>query len=421
MTARPLVSIVMVVKDGMPFVAEALASVAAQTYRPLELVVQDGGSTDGTLDTLAACRGLPEVRLESAPDAGPADAWARALARCRGEVVGSVDADNRLEPEAVATAVAAFVAHPGTAAVYGGNRMIDAAGAPLFVFHPAPFDVLDVLACELVPPWAAAFFSRAVCGGELRFDRAFPTSAELDLWLRIAHLQVRRIDAVLAATRLSPRSATCRPESYEAFCRDKIAIVERWLGRVREPAVAAALRARAAGGIYAWAAASLYYHEGAEGRWPSFAARAEAANPREPRVGALRAADAERRAEAERRAAAAREAEQAAAREAARAVAERDALSRRLARMTGRADALDDAELVATADALAELLSAPDIVGHLIARRGRFPRAMLPLLVVHLARAWGGDDPERSAGLEALYGLLAEAGGAGEAREERAG
>jgi hypothetical protein len=421
----PLVSLVLVVKDGMPFVAEALASVAAQAYRPLELVVQDGGSTDGTLAALEACRGLPEVRLESGADAGPADAWARALRRCRGEIVGSVDADNRLEPGAVAAAVAAFDAHPGTAAVYGRNRMIDAAGEPMFVFDPAPFEVLRVLACELVPPWAASFFSRAVCGPELRFDPGFPTSAELDLWLRIAHLPVRRIDAVLADTRVSPRSATCRPDSYEAFCRDKIAIAERWLRRVGDPAVAAALRTRAVAGVYAWAAASLHYLEGPDGRWTTFAARAEAADPCEPRVAALRRTDAERRAEAARRAGAERdaalEAEREAAREQAAAAAERAVLAARLARMAARPGMLDDAELAAAADALADVLNARDVLGHVLARRGRFPRATLPLLVVHLARAWAGADAERAAGLEALFGLLAaEGGGAGSAAAREA-
>jgi hypothetical protein len=89
--------------------------------------------------------------------------------------------------------------------------------------------------------------------------------------------------------------------------------------------------------------------------------------------------------------------------------------------MTARPGTLGDAELAAAADALADVLNARDVLGHVVARRGRFPRATLPLLVVHLARAWAGADAERAAGLEALYGLLAaEGGGAGSAAAREA-
>src|SRR4051812_31760457 len=102
----PLVSLILCVKNGMPYLPDALASVAGQSHRNIELVVQDAESNDGTLEALAAVSNrLPVVDVVSEPDAGIGDAYNRAIARCRGEIVGSIDADNVLMPDAVEQAV----------------------------------------------------------------------------------------------------------------------------------------------------------------------------------------------------------------------------------------------------------------------------------------------------------------------------
>jgi len=407
MPQTPLVSIVMVVKNGMPYVSDALTSIAAQTYRHLELVVQDGGSTDGTLEVIAGRADLPPVALESGPDT-VTTAFARALARTRGDIVGSVLADDALEPDAVAHAVAAFAARPELAALYGANRLIDGASRTVSVFEPAPFDVLRLLAGELVPPFASAFFQRAVCGPLLTFDPAYETCAEFDLWLRLAHLPIARIAPVLGVTRRHPGSFTCRAEMYERFVRDKTAAVERFLGTLPQHPAVTRLRDAAVAGHYVWAAESLYGVEGDTVRFRTMCARAEALDPQSARLAALRervAHDARRTGEGAGRAA---DGDAAAA-----ARAEQAALAERLARMCGRRTTLDPATLGASADALAEILNAPDPVRHVLERRGELPAPTLPLLVVHLARAWGGGDPRQTAILELLFALLVRTAPAG--------
>ncbi len=394
-----LVSLILVVKNGMPFVEEALASVAAQTHPDLELVVQDGGSTDGTLDAIRRRTDLPHVALESGPDT-VATAWARAFTRCRGEIVGSVLADDGLEPDAVAHAVAAFAARPELAAVYGANRIVDAVGRELKVFEPVDFDLLRLLSCELVPPFASAFFSRRVCGEELRFDPTFSSCAEFDLWLRLAHLPIARLRPVLGVTRFHAGSMTRRAESYAQFCRDKIAAVDRYLGRRDASPLVAGVRAHAVAGVWTWAAESVHDLEGPSAREGELCAAARAADPGSPRLAAL----------------CAKVADEAPAEAARRARADEEQLAARLARMVGRREPLGPDELLRTADALAGVLNAPDVVAHVLARRGALPPATLPLLVVHLARGWN-DDAGQSAALEVLYGLLAAVGGSVPAAE----
>ena len=84
----------------MPFVREAVASLDAQTFDDYEVVIQDAASTDGTAEFLGQLR-LRNVRMRSEPDGGLGDAYNRAFPRCRGEIVGTLDSDNLMVPNAL--------------------------------------------------------------------------------------------------------------------------------------------------------------------------------------------------------------------------------------------------------------------------------------------------------------------------------
>ncbi len=103
---HPVVSIFMFVRNGGRSLRRAVDSVLAQTYPNIEFVVQDGASTDGTLELL---RGYGDrIKLVSEPDSGPSEGLWRAMSRCTGEFVGSCLADEELMPDTVQCAVGAF-------------------------------------------------------------------------------------------------------------------------------------------------------------------------------------------------------------------------------------------------------------------------------------------------------------------------
>ena len=60
-TGRPLVSIVIPVYNGMPYLPDAVGSALAQDYEPIEVVVVENGSTDGSAEWLRACAVRPRV------------------------------------------------------------------------------------------------------------------------------------------------------------------------------------------------------------------------------------------------------------------------------------------------------------------------------------------------------------------------
>lgn len=268
----------------MPYVREAMASLEGQTYRHFEVIVQDAESTDGTAEFLEA---LPFERLEivSEPDGGIGDAYNRAFARCSGAIVTTLDADNLLERDALNRAVELSGENPGSAAVYGAAQMIDAEGRSTGVFVPAEFDVHAVLRCELVPPFAQSFFSPPVCGAELRFDPRLKTCADFDLWLRLSHLPIRRMEGVFGSVRQSHKSMSQEAVNYEQFCADKLDALDRHV--VRRPELVAE-RDEAAAGIYCWAVESLLALEGPSERCRVMLERAARAAPSYERVEYMR-------------------------------------------------------------------------------------------------------------------------------------
>ncbi len=107
---KPLVSCIVPVFNGERYLAEALDSILAQTWRPLEVIVVDDGSTDGTAH-IAAGYGERISYLRQA-NAGPAAARNRGLDAARGEFIAFLDADDLWHKEKLALQMARFEARP---------------------------------------------------------------------------------------------------------------------------------------------------------------------------------------------------------------------------------------------------------------------------------------------------------------------
>lgn len=268
----------------MPFVREAVASLQAQTLHDYELVVQDAASTDGTAEFLRHLH-LPNVRMASEPDAGLGDAYNRAFPRCTGQIIGTLDSDNLLVPNALESVDALFRKHRTAVAIYGAVTMIDASGQPIRSFVPEVFDQRALMRCELVPPFSTSFFNRKRCGPELRGDGSLTAGQDFDLWLRLSAREVVRTTTVLGATRVSYKSMSWNPDNYEHFCAEKIVALERFLAD--RPRLQTE-RTAAVAGIYCWAAESILEIEGPGPRFESFVDRAAALSPEDERLQRVR-------------------------------------------------------------------------------------------------------------------------------------
>src|SRR5271167_3912320 len=90
----PLVSVIVAVFNRASTLQSCLDSIFAQTAGPLEMIVCDGGSTDGSREILAA-NAARLTYWQSQKDRGVPDAWNMALARATGQWVCFLGADDR--------------------------------------------------------------------------------------------------------------------------------------------------------------------------------------------------------------------------------------------------------------------------------------------------------------------------------------
>ncbi len=107
---RPLVSCIVPVYNGEAYLGAALDSILTQTWRPLEIIVVDDGSTDGSA-AVAEAYGAA-VRVIKQANAGCAVARNAGLAAATGEFVAFLDADDVWLPEKLDRQMARFEARP---------------------------------------------------------------------------------------------------------------------------------------------------------------------------------------------------------------------------------------------------------------------------------------------------------------------
>lgn len=105
-----LISCIVPVFNGERYLRESLESILAQTYRLLEVIVIDDGSTDGTA-AVAAQYG-ERIRYGFQQNTGPAAARNLGLTVARGDFIAFLDADDLWHPEKLARQMARFQARP---------------------------------------------------------------------------------------------------------------------------------------------------------------------------------------------------------------------------------------------------------------------------------------------------------------------
>jgi glycosyltransferase involved in cell wall biosynthesis len=119
-----LVSTIIPVHNRPRLLREAIESVLTQSYRPIEIVIVDDGSTDETPAVAAgfASRYPDIVRVLHIANAGPGAAREAGRALARGEFLQYLDSDDLLAPTKFETQVAALRACPECGTAYGHTR-----------------------------------------------------------------------------------------------------------------------------------------------------------------------------------------------------------------------------------------------------------------------------------------------------------
>ncbi|HEX2392721.1 MAG TPA: glycosyltransferase family 2 protein [Solirubrobacterales bacterium] len=140
------------------FLLDAVKSARAQTHSRVNVIVVDDGSTDGSRELLAGLGDGVEVVLKER--GGQASALNAGIARCAGDVLLLLDADDVLRPEAAARVAETFAADPDLVKVQFRMAVVDAAGRPTGATKPSGHlqpPIGDVRRAELAFPFDLAW------------------------------------------------------------------------------------------------------------------------------------------------------------------------------------------------------------------------------------------------------------------------
>ncbi len=116
---RPLVSAIIPVYNGARFIAEAVESVRAQNYDPLEIIVVDDGSDD---DTPSILRSFTDIRYIRQGNQGVAAARNTGIHNSRGELIAFLDADDYWASNKLDIQVDCLLTHPDIGYTLGMQR-----------------------------------------------------------------------------------------------------------------------------------------------------------------------------------------------------------------------------------------------------------------------------------------------------------
>jgi cellulose synthase/poly-beta-1,6-N-acetylglucosamine synthase-like glycosyltransferase len=233
----PLISIVMPSFNQADFIEAAVTSVLNQGYARLELIVADGGSTDGTVEILSRIQTHDgRLRWFSEPDKGPANAINKALGRARGTLIGWLNSDDLYTPGAVDRAAAALTGPERYALVYGHGVHIDARGNELNRYPTLPPDTAYSQfadGCFICQP--TLFFTRSMYRLLGPLDENIKTAFDFEYWLRAFKAFPGRIgfvDDVQACSRLHDSCITLNMRYWVAI--EGLQVLHRHMGTAPE-------------------------------------------------------------------------------------------------------------------------------------------------------------------------------------------
>ena len=203
----PLVSVVTPSYNQGRFIKKTIESVLAQSYPNIEYVVIDGGSTDGTVEILQTYG--DQLEWVSEPDNGQTHAINKGMAIVRGEILGYLNSDDILLPDAIKHVVEFFQKYNNCDMVYGNADYIDKEGDVTGSYKTADYSFDRLLKdCMVCQP--AAFWRRRIAEKIGPFNEQLDYAMDYDYWLRIAKASgnIYFLPKKLACSRIYPETKT---------------------------------------------------------------------------------------------------------------------------------------------------------------------------------------------------------------------
>lgn len=220
---QPLVSIVTPTLNMGDRLARCIESVRQQTHTDVEHIVIDACSTDGTIDLLESST---DITWLSEPDRGQSDAINKGLRMARGDLIGWLNADDQLEPDALRLIVDAARQHPRAGLFYGD--VLYEEPARTWRRAPSPTFSMENLCRGNTVLQPGTFWTRWAQEAAGELDEDFQFAMDYEYWIRLARSGVPAVylPHVLARFEIHDASKTGAQDGL-AFTEDEVAALRK--------------------------------------------------------------------------------------------------------------------------------------------------------------------------------------------------
>lgn len=190
------ISVVVPSYNRSDLILSALESIRTQTFRPIEIVVVDDGSTDDTCEVVSEWArknvepGKLRLRLAQQANQGANAARNLGIREASGEVIAFLDSDDRWLPEKLEKQIALLNSEDEIGGVYCGLRNVDLLSGKKDTPEPRTYptgDLLQQLLVHDVTEATSCWIVRKKCFQQVgTFDTDLPARQDWDMWIRLS-------------------------------------------------------------------------------------------------------------------------------------------------------------------------------------------------------------------------------------------
>lgn len=221
----PIVTIITPTYNRADYLSETIDSVLSQDYSNLEYIVLDDGSKDNTLEILEKYEG--KIIWDSHPNMGEVKTVNKGFGMAHGDIIGVVNSDDPLLPNAIHSIVEFMQANPKIGIVYPDWDYIDAHGNKFDHIQTFDYSYIDMLRWHHCMPGPGTFFRKEVLTMLDGRDTQFRYVSDFEFWLRAGLIfDFARLPKTLATFRMHPNSVSSS-QTNEHMAQEHITLINK--------------------------------------------------------------------------------------------------------------------------------------------------------------------------------------------------
>lgn len=220
----PKVSLILAVRNGMPYLPQAIESLLAQTFSDFELVLIDDASTDGSLDYLQSLSD-PRIRLQrNQRQKGLAFSLNTGLAQAQGEYIARMDADDISLPRRLERQVAYLQAYPEISICGSWARTFGEGKEQLWPYPEQDAEIkAEMLFASVLVHSSVMMRASHVKERNVRYDESLPAAQDYALWAEVQDRMIfANLPEVLLRYRLHPEQVGGRKGDLQQQVADRV-------------------------------------------------------------------------------------------------------------------------------------------------------------------------------------------------------